>query len=746
MRHHNKRFNLQSINESRLPIISEEQDLDELFILRKCSEYLIRLHRHPKMFTDESLCVLHWVLGEKIETLNDLIPNLLEKEDRDRFKDDRDEWMANIDLYPSKISHIIARMNTESRLKVELTVVSLLMKRKDELSGVGLSGLEERLNHLVKGLGLNDLEKEFIILFMIIHMIDYCDSLFLRELSVEKIQGRKYLKKILETDTQGLLCLLSGNLARIGIIQLSSDTTIRLDDDVLSFIHDPKSKNLFADHYRRVDTKNTIPLEFHLVESKQTKFLLKLLQKTRKTSSHILLYGTPGTGKTSFAYGIARELGIAAYEIMRDEDNKTVKRRTAITACMNIHHHNKGSLIIVDEADNLLNTKGSWFDRGETQDKGWLNDLLEKPGYRFVWITNRIHGIEDSVMRRFAYSIHFKPFDKRQRMHVWRKVLEKNRIKKGFGEKDIESLADHYPVSAGAVDMAIRKVKEVSKPSQKEFKEAVQMSLDAHITLLKGGVKPALRKNNIEENYSLEGLNIEGDINTIMTQVRAFDRYLCQPKMERSANMNLLFYGPPGTGKSELARYISHELQREMICKRASDIVSSWVGETERNIASTFQDAESQGTVLIIDEVDTFLFNRSRAQRSWEISFTNEFLTQMERYRGILVCTTNRMEDLDTAAIRRFNQKVGFNYLTSEGNVLFYEKLLSPLKDTPSNPMDREALYHIVDLSPGDFRVVRDRFSFYPKEEIAHPILIQALREEVATRNKQLRQGRRIGF
>ena len=48
--------------------------------------------------------------------------------------------------------------------------------------------------------------------------------------------------------------------------------------------------------------------------------------------------------------------------------------------------------------------------------------------------------------------------------------------------------------------------------------------------------------------------------------------------------MNLLFYGPPGTGKSELARYIGNRLQREIICKRASDVIDCYVGETEKNI------------------------------------------------------------------------------------------------------------------------------------------------------------------
>ncbi len=76
--------------------------------------------------------------------------------------------------------------------------------------------------------------------------------------------------------------------------------------------------------------------------------------------------------------------------------------------------------------------------------------------------------------------------------------------------------------------------------------------------------------------------------------------------------MNLLFHGPPGTGKSELARYIAKRLDREIICKRASDILDPYVGMTERKIREPFEEAEREEAILVIDEADTMLFNRER--------------------------------------------------------------------------------------------------------------------------------------
>lgn len=110
----------------------------------------------------------------------------------------------------------------------------------------------------------------------------------------------------------------------------------------------------------------------------------------------------------------------------------------------------------MDEADNLLNTQNSWFSRGETQDKGWLNQLLEEPGARMIWITNSISDIADSVIRRFAFSVHFRTFNRRQQLTLWESVLRRHRVKSCFNSKEINGLVMRYPVSAGIIDLSIR--------------------------------------------------------------------------------------------------------------------------------------------------------------------------------------------------------------------------------------------------------------------------------------------------
>ena len=92
--------------------------------------------------------------------------------------------------------------------------------------------------------------------------------------------------------------------------------------------------------------------------------------------------------------------------------------------------------------------------------------------------------------------------------------------------------------------------------------------------------------------------------------------------------------------------------------------MSPYVGETKRNIARLFNTLDAEHSILLLDEVDSLLRDRTQAQRSWELTQVNELLQQMERFNGIFIAATNLMTQLDTAALRRFDFKLEFRPLS----------------------------------------------------------------------------------
>ncbi|MDZ7809634.1 MAG: ATP-binding protein [Arhodomonas sp.] len=98
---------------------------------------------------------------------------------------------------------------------------------------------------------------------------------------------------------------------------------------------------------------------------------------------------------------------------------------------------------------------------------------------------------------------------------------------------------------------------------------------------------------------------------------------------------SLCFYGPPGTGKTAFARHLADCMGREVIVRRASTILGSYVGETERAIAEMFTEAADNDAVLVLDEADSFLGDRRGAHQQWEVTQVNELLTQMEAFEGV---------------------------------------------------------------------------------------------------------------
>ena len=142
----------------------------------------------------------------------------------------------------------------------------------------------------------------------------------------------------------------------------------------------------------------------------------------------------------------------------------------------------------------------------------------------------------------------------------------------------------------------------------------------------------------------------------------------------------------------------------------------------------------------MLDEVDSFLQDRKTASHSWEITAVNEMLTQMEAFQGIFIASTNLMNNLDEASIRRFDLKVKLNYLTNHQIISMFEECAEQL--SLKKTLNLCQLTNLVSVTPGDFALISRQHKFNAITTDAE--LYQALQKEIALKGEL--PTRAIGF
>ena len=540
-------------------------------------------------------------------------------------------------------------------------------------------------------------------------------------------------------------------LLRFGLM----DSDFDLRPPMMDFLNGLSKKPLISRYFHCCQDEDVLDLEAFTSLQDQIRVILTMIRNRdlRGEGINILLYGMPGTGKSALARALGKALGYSTYAINQvratgAEDSDATFRYAGLHACFN-HVQLENSLIIVDEADEMLNSAAgggpfSFIFRSHRGDKGSVNSLLDAHRAVIVWITNEHDQIDASTRRRFDYSLHFTAFTRDQRRLVWQRCLQKHDIRI-FSEADIADLAARYTVNAGGIDLAVRNARralpqagsaETAKPAATEMMDTV---LHAHLNLLDQPSALAASQSNARD-YSIDGLHVRGELALpdILTIFREFDRQQLSggsAARQDTRNVNLLMHGPPGTGKTEFAKHVARELGRPLLVRRASDLLDAYVGNTEKRIRGAFTQAQAERAILFLDEADSFLATRAQAVRSWEVSQVNELLASMEAFRGILLCATNRKDNLDPAAMRRFNLKVEFDYLTPAGRELFFQRLLGDMAPSPLTDELAAELRAMEYLTPGDYSVVRQKFAFLPRERIDNLRLLAALKAETAAKS-----------
>lgn len=440
---------------------------------------------------------------------------------------------------------------------------------------------------------------------------------------------------------------------------------------------------------------------------------------TRRAGVNIFLHGAPGTGKTQLVRALASKLGCELFEVAsEDNDGDPVngERRLRAFRAAQSFFTRRQALITFDEVEDVFNDGDSFYGRKSTAQvrKAWINRMLEENPVPTLWLSNAIHGLDPAFIRRFDMVFELPVPPKKQRERILQEtcgdLLDAASISR---IAEAETLAPAVVTKAGSVIRAIREALE-PQACAPAFERLISNTLVAqgHRTITRND------PTRLPDIYDPRFIHADVDLGNVATGLLG------------TRSGRLCLYGPPGTGKTAYGRWLAGKLDMPLSIKRASDLISKWVGDTEKNIARAFHEAEQDGALLLIDEVDSFLQDRRTAKHGWEVSEVNEMLTQMESFPGIFIASTNLMDGLDQASLRRFDLKVKFDFLRSEQAWELVRRYCKQLQLPSPQPELLDRTMRLRQLTPGDFAAVIRRHRFHP---ITSPdLLLSALEAECA--------------
>lgn len=427
---------------------------------------------------------------------------------------------------------------------------------------------------------------------------------------------------------------------------------------------------------------------------------------TFSNGHNLLFYGSRNLDKLGYVHKLLADAGLDGFQVKVRDARPIDIPAICLVAQKYLDRTNNGNyVLVIDKAEQALSkqrNRPSWYldmmgddavDSPNDEELDSDEALMINNPVPTIWLTNSVSSITPENVGRFLIHVELKGGSRKDRREEVQKICDEL----GFSTEIAQQLSMYYELNTEQVKSAARTTSFLERTGEEGEKTLVHLI---------GNSQKAMDREKTEQlrasvtHYDLDLLNLSGTL----------DPARIIEALKKNPVGTLCFFGLPGTGKTALAEHIAMKLDMPITIKPASELLSMWLGESEKNIAKMFDEAKAEGSILLLDEADSFLRDRSQAQRSWEVTQVNELLQRMERFPGIFICTTNLFQAIDAAALRRFTFKLEFLALSPEqrlkmlANEAEIDLSIMPEAQRQNLELDCQLIRY---LTPGDFATVK---------------------------------------
>jgi len=480
-------------------------------------------------------------------------------------------------------------------------------------------------------------------------------------------------------------------------------------------------------------------------DMKQRLMILARQAADRRTPLILYFQGGYGVGKQSTAEGLCQALSLAllvvdlrrlvqsdqaTFEtILERVDREAVLREAAI-------YYRDFDLLLTDE-------KRLWLE-------AFVATVEANPRLTFLGGTVTWEPIDALRCVPFIRV----PFDRpgfADRVALWEKTLSRYGLTSAG--LDLNVLANKFQLSGGQIEdsmvtaqnLALFRDPEKPQPAIADFVAACRLQSQRKLSTLARKIQP---------HYIWDDIVLPGDrlqqLREICNQAKhralVYEQWGFDKKLSMGKGLTMLFAGPSGTGKTMAADILAHELTLDLYKIDLSMVVSKYIGETEKNLASIFNEAAHSNAILFFDEADALFGKRSEVRDAHdryaniEVGF---LLQKMEEYEGVVILATNFRKNMDDAFVRRMQSTVEFPFPSAEDRLRIWQGLW-PSETPRSSDLNLDFMASQFEISGGHIRNIALAATFLAAEDqtpVCMKHLLAATRREYQKIGKLVMEG-----